>query len=493
MKKKIKRILLPMVLCLSLMAGNMTYVHATEAADETTKSDLDEVNDELNRVDDELDDLENGLDDARDTHSTLEQNKSDAEKYLDSLNSQYKTLAAQLSAVEKDITAKEAEIAAKEADIAAKQADIAAKEAEIAEIESIIETTAQQIAETEENLAEQYEAMKLRIQFMYENSTAGQYLELLLQAESFTDFLNRVEYITAMLEYDGRMRDKYQETEKILADTKVSLENDQARLVSEREALAAERYALEQENASLQARKKELDDLKVSLKKKQSSIASQQADSAKELQEYVDQLASSSDTITSYEEKIAAKKQYYEELLARKKVLEEEEARQKAEEEANNTGGSIAEGDSGIDGSIVYDISDEEFTLLSAIIYCEAGGESYEGQLAVGYVIMNRVRSNKFPDTITGVVYQPNQFSPVGSGRLAVILAMEADPDVKGKVTDSCRRAAAEVLTGTSNVGESLFFRTWKPVPQLVENLEANGIPYYIIGGHVFYHRWVAY
>ena len=115
------------------------------------------------------------------------------------------------------------------------------------------------------------------------------------------------------------------------------------------------------------------------------------------------------------------------------------------------------EGDSGIDHGMNVDISDEEYTLLAAIIYCEAGGESYEGQLAVGYVIM------------------------------------EADPDVKGKVTDSCRRAAAEVLSGSSNVGESLFFRTHKPVPQLEENLKANEVPYYIIGGHIFYHRWVAY
>ena len=106
---------------------------------------------------------------------------------------------------------------------------------------------------------------------------------------------------------------------------------------------------------------------------------------------------------------------------------------------------------------------------------------------------MNRVRSKLFPNTISGVVYQKNQFSPAGSGRLATVLAMEMDPDVKGVVTDSCRRAAREVIDGTSNVGDSLFFRTWKPVPQLVENLKNNNIPYQIIGNHIFYYRWIAY
>jgi hypothetical protein len=44
-----------------------------------------------------------------------------------------------------------------------------------------------------------------------------------------------------------------------------------------------------------------------------------------------------------------------------------------------------------------------------------------------------------------------------------------------------------------SNVGESLFFRTHKPVPQLATNLEAAGVPYWIIGNHIFYYSWVNY
>jgi len=107
--------------------------------------------------------------------------------------------------------------------------------------------------------------------------------------------------------------------------------------------------------------------------------------------------------------------------------------------------------------------------LLANLIYCEAGGEPYEGQVAVGAVVINRVLSSVFPDTVVGVIYQKKQFSPVGSGRLALALA-------NNKATPSCYQAADEAMSGKTNVGSCLFFRT--PIPGL------NGIR---IGGHIFY------
>ena len=112
--------------------------------------------------------------------------------------------------------------------------------------------------------------------------------------------------------------------------------------------------------------------------------------------------------------------------------------------------------------------SSGERLLMGAIIQCEAGGEPYAGKIAVGAVIMNRVMSGAFPDTITGVVYQSNQFEPVGSGRLAIVLAQGAN--------STCMKAADEVLAGANNIGECLFFRTIVP-----------GIKGTIIGHHVFY------
>ena len=89
--------------------------------------------------------------------------------------------------------------------------------------------------------------------------------------------------------------------------------------------------------------------------------------------------------------------------------------------------------------------------------------------MAVGAVVINRVLSGVFPDTLSGVVYQRGQFSPVGSGRLALALSA-------GKATDSCYQAAREAMSGYTNVGNCVFFRT--PVPGL------EGIQ---IGGHIFY------
>ncbi|MBP5298141.1 MAG: cell wall hydrolase, partial [Lachnospiraceae bacterium] len=124
--------------------------------------------------------------------------------------------------------------------------------------------------------------------------------------------------------------------------------------------------------------------------------------------------------------------------------------------------------------SVWRDISEITFAegdryLLASLIYCEAGGEPYAGQVAVGAVVVNRVLSPVFPNTMAGVIYAPRQFSPVGSGRLEVIMA-------SGKATASCFKAADEAMSGGTNVGNCVYFRT--PVEGL------SGIN---IGGHVFY------
>ena len=131
--------------------------------------------------------------------------------------------------------------------------------------------------------------------------------------------------------------------------------------------------------------------------------------------------------------------------------------------------------------------------MLATIIYCEAGNQGTDGQLAVGYVIMNRIRSSRFPNTLEGVLRQSKQFEPVGSGRFDLVLKAEQDDDIPNIVTQSCWNAARAVVNGTSNVGESLFFRTWAPVPSLVTNLQNGGVPYWIIKDHIFYYYWTSY
>ena len=111
--------------------------------------------------------------------------------------------------------------------------------------------------------------------------------------------------------------------------------------------------------------------------------------------------------------------------------------------------------------------SADDVTLLAAIIQCEAGGESYAGQLAVGAVVMNRVASSSFPNTISGVIYQKGQFSPVASGKLARVLN-------SGKISSSCYQAAREALGGADNTGGAKYFHAGS----------GNGT---VIGNQVFY------
>ena len=77
--------------------------------------------------------------------------------------------------------------------------------------------------------------------------------------------------------------------------------------------------------------------------------------------------------------------------------------------------------------TVVYVPTDSDQYLLGAIIQCEAGGESYDGKLAVGSVVINRVKSSYFPNSVSGVIYQSGQFSPVASGRLAYRLEAGVD------------------------------------------------------------------
>lgn len=91
--------------------------------------------------------------------------------------------------------------------------------------------------------------------------------------------------------------------------------------------------------------------------------------------------------------------------------------------------------------------SDPTFMLLSKIIQVEAGYESYESQVAVGSVVMNRVKDDRFPNTIEGVIYQDGQFPPAHNGLLD-----------KSVPNESVLRAAEAVWNGEINVIGAVYF-----------------------------------
>lgn len=105
--------------------------------------------------------------------------------------------------------------------------------------------------------------------------------------------------------------------------------------------------------------------------------------------------------------------------------------------------------------------------LLAALIQCEAGGEPYEGMVAVGAVVMNRVRSPAYPATVYDVIYASGQFTPAKTGSLSRVY--NAGPK------EICYQAAREALGGYTNVGDMTHFR------------RKGTIDGFIIGNHVFY------
>lgn len=149
-------------------------------------------------------------------------------------------------------------------------------------------------------------------------------------------------------------------------------------------------------------------------------------------------------------------------------TIEEEQAElaRIAEEEASKKAAQVTEVTTVQNAAVEATVDD--VTLLAAIIQCEAGNEVYEGQLAVGAVVMNRVRSGGYPSTVHDVIYQKSQFPPAGAGSVANVAA-------KGP-KQSCLQAAQEALNGTDNTGGATCFRR-----------ASSGHAGVVIGNHVFY------
>ena len=101
-------------------------------------------------------------------------------------------------------------------------------------------------------------------------------------------------------------------------------------------------------------------------------------------------------------------------------------------------------------GAVV--VGGDDTRLLAALIYCEAGNETYNGQLAVGAVVMNRVRSGAYPNTISGVIFASGQFTPALNGKVARVYT-------NGNIPDSCYQAATASINGETNVGGATHFR----------------------------------
>lgn len=355
------------------------------------------------------------IDQTQKDKEELEGKRDEIQDNIDGLKGEQKTLKGELNTLNtqlKDIGANLEELEGK----------IRSKEQEIADTQEALET-AQNVEKT------QYANMVVRVRKMYEHNDAS-YLNALVgsifDVSTFSSLLNAADGYEKVADYDKSQLEQFKENR---------------RLIEEQEAL-------------LQKERTELEELKEAAEAEQNKVSGLIKQVNGSIADYADQISDAEKQALAYEEEIRKKE---EDLVYLRQKLAEEMALSK--EAAEGVWRDISE----------VTFSDGDRYLLANLIYCEAGGEPYAGQLAVGSVVINRVLSAKFPDSVVGVIYQNRQFSPVASGRLDLALA-------SNKATSSCYQAADEAMAGISNVGNCVFFRT--PV---------DGLTGISIGGHIFY------
>ncbi len=415
-------------------------------------------------TDEEVEEARERVAEAEEKAKDLEEAKERFAGYLDELNGQLDGLTTELS------------------DLSERQA----------ELQDSLEVTAKELLAAKETEAEQYEAMKKRIQYMYENGDTG-FIELVFSAESLSSILNRAEYAMELAEYDRNMLTEYQETRALVAKKEQDLRTSQA----------------------------ELDQVVAETQEKQNQVLSAVAETNIKMEECAGELEDAKDELAWYRTELQKKELEAEERMARlaeeARRREEEERRKEQQVAAGvgsnagtpggaaqppSSGGSSSEepgngGDSdvsdppsedppaadqtpggsspdpqptepeepaGFDYSAYSDVE-----LLAAMIYREANMEPWKGKVAVGNVVMNRLASSRYPNTMIGVLSQPYQFTPWDGPKYQNAL--------KNGVNAECRRAAEAAMSGSENyIGDLLHFRTIRP-----------GYDGIIIGGHVFY------
>ncbi len=362
-------------------------------------------------ADNKVDSIREQINQAKDDKKATEDAKRETEKNIGGLNSARNSLQGQLEDLTQDLT----QISQNLEEI---ENNIIAKNEEIAE-------TQEKLKLAKETEAEQYASMKRRVRYLYEKGNQT-YLELIVGAGNFSEMLNQSTYIEKLQEYDRKMLLK----------------------------LKAQREAIEELEGKLQNEKVQLDELQVEVEAEKKKIASSVSSTRSGIAGYSDQIAEAEEQADALAAQIRAQE---ENIAALQKQLEEEIAKSKLA--AKSAWRDISD----------VSFSEEDRYLLANLIYCEAGNQPYEGQLAVGAVVINRVLSSVYPNTVSGVIYQRKQFSPVLDGHLALALA-------NNRATQSCYRAADEAMSGYTNVGRCVYFRT--PIPGLTGTQ---------IGDHIFY------
>lgn len=311
-------------------------------------------------------------------------------------------------------------------------------ESAMSEVSTQIVSLNGELNEIRQRKEEKQQLLNKRIKNVYEKGGSSGMLQNILDAGSFKNMLTRYEYVDAMIRYD---RQKIAECKALENELEAKVEEVKLK----EEELNAYQEDLDEKYTELESL---TDEVRGRLDRTNSNISAESG----RLKDYDEQLAALDKTMKSLESQTAAAQAKLAQQIAERLALKKED-----------TSGS-------------YAASASELEWLAATIQAEADGESYTGKLAVGSVIMNRVKSSAFPNDVRGVITQSMQFASYRSGKVELIISRGPN--------STCIKAAKEVLGGT-RVGDYLFFMTRYYA-------DYYGISEYeMIGNHAFFYRWI--
>lgn len=272
--KRCKKVLCLLLGLLLVLAAGVKYPN-TVYASELTNDSIKQKEEEIEKAKEEKQSLQNGLTDVKKLKEQLEASKTDLANYIEELDANLADIQAKIDELKTMITEKEEEIDQKTVEL---EEAVATQEA-------------------------QYEAMKARIQFMYEKGDVL-YLELVFQSESFGEMLNKAEYIEMLSAYDRKMLDEYVEQAEYVALCKEGLEEEKGVLEEARKSVEAEEASL---NELIEAKEQEITAVSSDIKTKEAAIA-----------EYEAEIASQNETIAALEKAVAEEKAKLAEEQSRK-------------------------------------------------------------------------------------------------------------------------------------------------------------------------------
>ena len=308
---------------------------------------------------------------------------------------------------------------------------------------------------SQQNEDQQYENMKSRIKYMYENGNSSM-LELLFSAESMSDLLNKADFIQNISQYD---RDMLNELQNIHAD----IEN--------------QKMALQNQQASLNNLENELQQQQAELQQKADETSTDLAQFQAQLQQIREQEAAkaAAEAAAKAQQEAAAKAQQQAQASANASSSGNTTSSNTTNNSGSANSGSANSGNNtsgGTTNNSGSSANKSDLDLLAAIIQCEAY-QNYDSLLTVATVIMNRVYDSRFPNSISGVVYAAGQFEPAFSGRLEYVL--NAGP------TSLSYQVAQDAINGArlAEVADCYYF--------LYAGTGHSGIN---IGGNVFFPSW---